>query len=206
MKDTYLTIDLDFWNNRDLDINWLNKISTLQVPKYAVEHHHHIIPHVNSVNTTRMVNVDFHADVCDDEPDMTLECGTWGNYISWASKGKFIWIYPHEDCANTDYRIRSEDGRFRALYGAGTCHSKHSPFSKRIQYNKWPLGQCKRREEPIPNIDLKRVAYVSFCTSPDFRDSELQEPWDNFIDNNNIPWIKTEKESIIPKINQWNNI
>ena len=207
MKDTYLTIDLDFWNNRDLDTKWLNTIATLPVTKYAVEHHHHIIPHVNAVNTKRIINVDYHADICDDLPDMKLECGTWGNYISWAEQGKFLWIYPNEDCANSEYyNNRYQNGRYKPCYGHGTCHSRNSPFSKRKQYNKWPLGKCIRRLEPVPNLDLKRIAYVSFCTSPDFRHSELQEPWDEFIKDNNIPWIKTSKEIIIPTLDQWNNI
>jgi hypothetical protein len=207
MHDTYLTIDLDFWNDRELDLYWLNTVASLKFAvKYAVEYHHHILPHVNQANTRRIINVDFHSDITEDAEQMILECGTWGNFVSWADNGSFLWIFPSEKCVQGGFfktDTREAIGRYKPLQGFGTCHSVKSPFSQRNRYTKWPLGKCNRRLEPNPKIDLSRVAFVAFCTSPDYRHIELDAPWNEFLGKHNIAWIKTEKENTMPTLDQW---
>lgn len=204
MRDTYLTIDLDFWNGRDLDLVWLNKVAALDVKKFAVIHHHHIIRHANVTSCSRLINVDYHSDIGEDEKGLRLSCGTWGNFIKWAKRGRYIWIYPDDESVE-NYLLRDSFGRFTPCSGDGTCYREHSPFSKSNKYTKWGLGKVTRRLEQTPRIDLSRVAYVAFCQSPDYSNSELIEPFNRFLSENNIPWVAS-KESVIPNARRFKNL
>ena len=115
---TYLSIDLDYWNeNRD----YKNLRNILSFAKNScpniriVDSHEEIIDHVNNSRCTNIINLDYHSDISDfdDNNSTYLNCGTWANYISFRFKGTYTWLHPHISERTID---------------EGYCHVNFNPF------------------------------------------------------------------------------
>jgi hypothetical protein len=113
---TYLTIDLDFWNFRKLReckhvlerAKEVAKARRIEIK--FVDEHHNILPDLNASGCERTVNLDYHSDICnnacnpdDDAEDLfgcdengivILNCGTWANHVNHKLKHEFVWINP----------------------------------------------------------------------------------------------------------------
>jgi hypothetical protein len=64
---TYLSIDIDFWNNLEAAERVLTKLLLRRgdIPTIAVMNHQQLLPMVNESNADVLVNIDEHSDLCD---------------------------------------------------------------------------------------------------------------------------------------------
>ena len=118
---TYLSIDLDYWNGcTRKSINaFFAHVFQLRLPIWIAPLHHQLLPHINRHPCDVLINVDAHSDICDkrddDDIDLSLNEGTWANFVEWQQRGTFIWRYPGPEC----------------LYDCtGYCHCQKSPFEE----------------------------------------------------------------------------
>jgi hypothetical protein len=99
----YLSIDLDYWRY-EIDARRVNRffdrVFGLGLPIFVAALHDQLLPEIDKSGCDTIINVDAHSDLADlPEPgvDMLLDKlneGTWGNFISWKARGRFIWRYP----------------------------------------------------------------------------------------------------------------
>jgi hypothetical protein len=96
---TYLSIDLDYWNDidplPDYVLRYLKHIFHLPVPKVIVIHHDQLLQHVNQFKFNHLINIDYHSDLClglshQDE----INEGNWLNFVNGASKSHYEWRHP----------------------------------------------------------------------------------------------------------------
>lgn len=157
MRDTYLSVDLDFFvalgKTRGLelfaDIMFQRSLGGIIVPA-----HHKILKDVNESGCTNLINIDYHSDFGDQEPGMPipLNCGTWVNKVKWRNKGTYTWIYPHKSCTVKD---------------AGACWVYRDPFKHKEYGSGWAKTRSRlyTSYKQIPWGRLKRIA---FSASPDW--------------------------------------
>lgn len=96
---TYLSVDLDYWGSfrtpRKTVILYIDKILSLGVPIHIVESHEDILIHINNYRIETLINVDFHADICNEDGDRyDLNEGTWANFYFYPNDCRYVWIYP----------------------------------------------------------------------------------------------------------------
>jgi hypothetical protein len=101
---TYLSLDVDFWNNRDYEElrEVMERVKRLQrrgKDLLIVDRHHKLVPHANKYRCTEVINVDAHSDIVNsdsqfrcDGTKLKLNCGTWANYLK--VRQKFRWMFP----------------------------------------------------------------------------------------------------------------
>jgi hypothetical protein len=108
MESTYLSIDLDFWDELRTYTHlrkFLKKVKRTTDNIEIVDSHESLKPHVNKSHCQNLINVDFHSDICDiNFKKERLNCGNWVNYVNTRFSGNFIWIHPHpKDCLTKGY-------------------------------------------------------------------------------------------------------
>jgi hypothetical protein len=90
---TYLSIDIDFWNDLDAAEKALSRLLIRRgsIPTRAVMNHQQLLQSINRSGADLLVNVDEHSDLAD--TDITIfECGTWVSYVKWRTQGSYLWI------------------------------------------------------------------------------------------------------------------
>jgi len=70
--------------------------------------------HVDLSLTRDVIHIDWHSDLSDKSPHMTLNCGTWLNYVH--RPRSLEWYYPSRECLTTEG-------------GGGYCHWDKNPFT-----------------------------------------------------------------------------
>lgn len=160
MKDTYLSIDMDFWCKHfgiEHTTAFFNKISALNIKPVVVKYHHELAKYASCDNgLTRLLNMDYHSDIADIK-ECTLDAfneGTWVNYVRMSENNEFVWYYPLKQCVG---------------YRTGYCHTniRNNPFNDNNQgkYN-WKSVTCIHGE--VPDNELDRVSKIGICLSPDW--------------------------------------
>ena len=101
----FITLDLDYWTMtqkfNSAHTDYLETIIKKSKSTNVVSLHHHVVSKkIIPTDTTEVVNIDFHNDIIDDQPDNTLNEGTWGNFLP-KSVQKFTWIYPNHNMCIT---------------------------------------------------------------------------------------------------------
>lgn len=163
-RDTYLTVDLDFWMNHSNEtiqgmIDFLNAIKRCHREIHVVKYHNEVIPHIAQFpEVSRVVNVDYHSDIA----DICVECrdvcdfneGTWANFVTGITKREFEWRYPSTNEIDLSH---------------GYCHEMESPFSMSPSERKG-LGWSKiTMKHGLPrSFELLRCAAFSICVSPNW--------------------------------------
>lgn len=163
LKDTFLSIDLDYWRTVTPSmVSFLKKVRGLKVPMMLCKSHEQMLRFVNQRNTHCLINVDYHADLSEDDAydkPPVVECGTWVNSVKWRKKGTFVWVCPNKKKCYKE--------------GLGRCDSyrdeKTDPFKKRN--NGWHRKQVR---VGLKHINFSRVNAVAFALSPDYL--EWNEP------------------------------
>jgi hypothetical protein len=148
---TYLSIDLDYWNGlrkRSID-TFFAHVFQLQLPIWIAPFHDQLLPHINQHDCDTLINVDYHSDIAD-FPALgrrRLPCneGTWANFVKWKKKGTFIWRYSHPICP-TDWE--------------GYCHNIRNPFED-ARVARWKCILNRAGLRGIPWHTVKAVA----CTA-----------------------------------------
>jgi len=176
---SYLSIDLDYFTtvtSRGTHVfddqkdyhKFFNTIFTKNIPVLLVDSHEMILDHVNSFPSDILYNMDYHNDVfpvctMDLKHGYGLECGSWGNFVSWRKDGTFIWclpdfdecwVYGYGDCNLGDTGYKSNPRLFNS----------RKPYSKTIVRD--ALWKDYRIYRKLPN--LKDVQAVGICMSVGF--------------------------------------
>lgn len=150
-RDTYLSIDLDYWNKAGFDPWLLDAVFASDLPRIVTLDHHDILPHANGfAGLTRLENIDYHSDfVGTDEP---LHIGNWVNHVVWRDRAHYEWIVPRM----ADYHLR-----------LGHHHTGRNPFTDPAGIAGW--NSAGKREGYDKDI-LDTVAAFAVCVSPDYLD------------------------------------
>lgn len=150
-RDTYLSVDLDYWNKASFDPWLLDALFTSGIPLTVTLDHHDMLAHVNAFpKLTRLENVDYHSDfIGTDEP---LHIGNWVNHVAWRGVAHYEWVVPRM----VDYHLR-----------LGHHHTGANPFTDPLRITGWKSAD--KREGYDRNV-LDRVAAAGVCVSPDYLD------------------------------------
>lgn len=160
MKDTYLSIDMDFWCKHfgiEHTTAFFNKISALNIKPVVVKYHHELTKYASGNNgLTRLLNMDYHSDVADIK-QCTLDTfneGTWVNYVRMGENKEFVWYHPLKQCMG---------------YRTGYCHTniRNNPFSATNQ-GKYNWKSITSIHGEVPDHELERVSKIGICLSPDW--------------------------------------
>ena len=150
---TYLSIDIDFWEDAAKALAFLGKI---HLPIHCVAFHDQLLPHIERSGCSNIHNVDFHSDLSDlyrGQRDALTE-GTWASFPSCKYRGKFVWHYPS--------KTRIKDGY---------CHGRVNPFEDG-EHGGW----CEVRMEQGLRLPWHSVKTVGLCVSPDWVLRKVAEP------------------------------
>jgi len=159
-RDTYLSIDMDFWckyQGFSKVINFFNSLDNVKIKPVVVKYHHELTKYVNATpNISRLINMDYHSDIAD-----VIKCdkhnfneGTWVNYVRLEENSEYVWRYPMNKCIG---------------YNTGYCHGdQHSnPFNKAHQ-NKYHWNRVLKTYGPVEPWELNRIAAIGICMSPNW--------------------------------------
>lgn len=180
---TYLSIDIDFWNDEDPWVLWrdLNKIilrayeSRPFIPVHAVMNHQQLTPLVSKSGAKKLVNIDMHSDLADTNVRY-FECGTWVSYVDWRKKGEYLWIYRHD----------LDDGECNGDNPIFHCDNR-----ARQKISDWKKVACKRVQQlpPMKQI-LDGVIQIGISLSPSWRDRDFEDVFQTLIHYWRIPYTK----------------
>jgi hypothetical protein len=160
---TYLSIDLDFWTSTydaQHALEYIfDKVVVGDIPWKVVVDHEGLVRHTQQFQFDKLVNIDEHSDVVEDDgpryaPEFT--CGTWLNFVSYRKQRELVWVHPS-----------------RTL--RGRCDTADS----RVPFNKLGLGWKKQRHLWSPKTEWKNelewddVVGVGIALSPDFTDTDV---------------------------------
>jgi len=126
----YLSIDLDYWNDKEFPEHLFNRLFSTRLPIYVVNDHHHLVPHIRQFEFDTLINIDYHSDLADRDAknsfkiNVALDCGTWVNHIKGIGK-HYIWSHPLLSCYY--------DSR-------GTCHGDLDPFDEDALAEDYGIG------------------------------------------------------------------
>jgi len=189
-RDTVLSIDLDYWKTITPNmVSFLRKCLALDVPKVLTKFHHQLLPFVNKHRASILINIDYHADLCEDDRNKhnriilpELNCGTWVNHVKWREQGTFIWVCPNKkDC------YEQGEGRCDSERDVGT-----DPFKQKN--NGW---LHKKIRVGLKGIELQRVIAVGFTLSPDYLWVRVKNEYDRIqgvLPKLPDEWIENENE------------
>jgi hypothetical protein len=157
LKDTVLSIDLDYWKTvTPTMMDFLRQSLKLDVPKVLTKYHHRILPFVNRHKANVLINVDYHADLCEDDPRNRLpelNCGTWVNHVKWRHNGTFVWVCPSKNDCYHCCEGRCDSSR----------DNKTDPFKN--DNNGWAVTKVRTG---LKYVNLQRVKAIGFTLSPDY--------------------------------------
>lgn len=193
---TYLSIDIDYWNDRPRGmIPYLNKVykdcQKRRIPLVVIKNHQQALPLVNKSGAERLINIDFHTDLCGEYIDQ-LNCGTWVNYVKWQRKGEYLWIHPGK---NTN---RGECGAVDLFSGNGRVARKKN---EGFYYIKWKSVRHQTRRLPTPSF--LNLTGVSICISPSYSYDGVQETFKKWRKGKNIKMMNSryhENDSVYKEI------
>ena len=63
---TYLSVDLDFWNFLDLKDcrNFMKEVKATNLPITLVDDHADLLKRINKRKCSKIINIDYHSDIC----------------------------------------------------------------------------------------------------------------------------------------------
>lgn len=169
---TYLSVDLDYWgdgtNAKAQCTRFFNHLFGLGIPILVVRDHEQLLNDVNNSDCARIEHIDYHADLVENPRivrrrlpqfkkakfwPLTLNCGTWLNYVQWKNSGEVVWRYPHKHCFTVS------NGR-----GNGSCYQMLDPFED----NKVCGWKYTAHGKGLRNIDWVNVAKIGVAISEEY--------------------------------------
>jgi hypothetical protein len=163
MKDTYLSIDMDFWsqcNNYKKVNKFMRSLSSTGIKPVVVKYHHEIVKHINGMEgVNRVLNMDYHSDIADisECTERGFNEGTWGNYIKLYENHEFVWYYPMKKCVSMT---------------TGYCHcGSDNPFDKKCQ-GLFNWTRILKTYGEVPEHEFSRLAGIGICLSPNWNRQE----------------------------------
>ena len=189
MKDTYLTVDLDYWfDTRDDGFPFIKELYELRRPITVFTQHQLVLKDITK-QYRKVINVDYHADLCESGQNWP-NCGTWGNRVFGRHEAEFVWIYP---C------------RYSCIErGHGLCHTSHEEESENnpFLHPELTTWAAISRDEGYEDIDLDRVDRVSLILSIDWSRPHIIEPVLRYIKNREGDRIQFYGKNVIKQINE----
>jgi len=154
-RDTYLSLDLDYWrkakNAKGVESFFYN-LFQLKREFFLVKSHDQLLGDINSSQCSSLINVDFHSDVAEDNVDgkpLRLNEGTWVNFVTWKTTGSFLWLHPP-----------------KMVLRRGYCHAFRNPFHA-TTVSGW---KGIKKEGGVDQIPWDRIRAVGISISPAWLD------------------------------------
>ena len=154
MKNTHLSIDLDYWTTEEWgasheDLDYVcRQLIKRQIPTNVIRYHQRAIKYI-SKNCTELINVDQHSDY---PKEITkLNCGTWASPKFLPFICSYTWYYQKngESC---------DEGSWR---------------SHKLEFKKFRIKKVAWLSRSLP---WDKICECTICLSPDFsRDREMYE-------------------------------
>ena len=96
---TYLSIDIDYWGaypggRKKSLYSFMQRIDVLNVPIKVVVSHEEILRHLNKYKIKKLINIDYHSDIANEDTRIELNDGTWANFYEHKKETNFIWHHP----------------------------------------------------------------------------------------------------------------
>jgi hypothetical protein len=161
IKDTYLSVDLDYWHTaKDSNAGELTAtVLKLCIPVSVYIDHHRVLKDLRGKSYVKVINIDEHDDLPSDLINK-LDEGTWVGRVPFRRKATYEWRYPvtgGSPCDGVDgdttwgpesRRQRRKEGLFE-IGREGIC------------------GWKKLQRRPgLADIEFDRIAAASFILSP----------------------------------------
>ena len=168
---TYLSIDIDFWNDLDAAETSLSRLLLRRgdIPTLSVMNHQQLLQDVDESDADRLVNVDEHSDLTDTTVNI-FECGSWISYVRWRKRGEYLWI------RNQRGTIHGSCNRYRGYWDAGSD---------------W--GETRgifRRQEIDLCLYLQECVGIGLCLSPSFCVCGAEDLFKMLVKMFDIPYKK----------------
>jgi hypothetical protein len=187
---TYLSIDLDFFNNTPIEQTEsiletiIKKAIKKKIPIVSVMNHQQLLPRVNKYFKTggHLINVDWHSDICSVKKLVELNCGTWISYVNKRKLCSFSWYHP---TGKNDYRVVD-----------GSC--QEDSFKEMVEHGKlWRYGTDWNkvsgkgfRVEKVPELVKNNVCEIGLCMSPGWSNKKAMDLFNRLIKKYKIPFRK----------------
>lgn len=196
MGNTYLSVDIDFWNNLgDVDCcTWHDKKENLNIflekcyatstkyaiPLIAVMNHQQLLKFVDNSNANILLNIDEHSDLT--RSNVTeLNCGTWISYVRWRNIGTYYWMQSNVnplagDCSGYD---DSNDVIFN--------HKRIN--MEQVDWSDLKLiTQLSLMTKTSMNAVLSSAISIGIVLSPQYSHPILQQVFRKWVKNYDVPY------------------
>jgi hypothetical protein len=158
-KNTYLSVDLDFWNcyqeNITPDFQFLfDKITQHNISYYICQDHREILRHTKQFpHFSTLINVDAHQDFSDlmsnELKINNLNCGTWVNFVPQRKNkdSQYLWVHPN---------------------GVEGGYYFYDPFKEpeRVGWSK--ANKMSLLRKSLQDIDFNEICGIGFSMSYDY--------------------------------------
>lgn len=172
---TYLSIDIDYFNEENpLERrmhSFFNQVKNLNIPGILVVDHDELVPHVDSFDWDKLVNVDYHSDISDilyskekgyycNKTEKKEECneGTWVNFVR-GKDGHYEWRYPNKQAFSYWGRCESTPSEYPFFEPGNRC------------YHSWENDI--RAVHGLRGLDLNDVVAFGVCLSPGWANEQV---------------------------------
>ena len=166
---TFLSIDLDFWNQHQKIQHvraFLQKAKDSCDNVIIVDSHENLRKHVGKNGCDHLINVDFHSDIWDrHNPKNKLwdkreySCGSWVNFVSPKNRLLYTWIHPHGNTPNRGY----------------CCHGANPLTEEGRKHSGWKMTEMIASKKPECHIRWEQVTTIGVAFSYDWL--EFKDDW-----------------------------
>lgn len=206
----FLSFDIDFFNKSNHEPeskqpsqfqrtealkSTLEKLTALseklEIPLWAVTNHQQMLGAVNASNADRLVNIDYHSDLCCADGCLReLNCGTWINYVTWRNEGKYLWI--HSGTA--------QEGDCGELYDTA-AKFRDEPGITTATLSGWNEVEDIKSRHAWRHIQrLGEILEIAVCQSPSFSEPNLIKTFNNWKNSQKIPFKKGRNDESYGRI------
>ena len=177
---TYLSIDLDFWNDLNAADITLSRLLLRRgdIPAIAVMNHQQLLQSINRSGADFLVNVDEHSDLTNTDVNI-FTCGTWVSYVKWRTQGQYLWV-------------RNQQGT-----NHGNCN--HGQKSWNTGSDWYSTNTIFATQEVDLRQYLKDCVGIGLCLSPSFCVFGAEDLFKMLVKAFHIPYRKGQA-------NEYNNL
>lgn len=186
----YLSIDIDFWWNKQAAEKTLDTIYgkiPFKADLIAVMNHQQLTNHVDKCRVDKLINIDKHSDICN-KNITTFECGSWVAYIKNRQKKEYLWV-------------RCDRGVYN-----GNCN-EDADWDENNDWGKVSTQYSGQKINLDKLCDFKQIVGVGLCLSPSWNEDlfvDNKEKWVEklffkMVDKYQIPYFKGKRNEFSAK-------
>lgn len=162
VHEAHLSFDIDFYTEKKIEdplvlnalITSLYNIQEAGVPVIVKTHHHHILKYINQFEFKKIINVDAHSDIVNEDCGFDLDCGSWANFYKHKKNAVFEWIHPHSEAK---------------WFNLGRCdYYNWTDWNKEKVKFGYKDAIHRKRSDVISLVIPKDVHSISVVVSPDY--------------------------------------